>query len=118
MPLVAVMCGLAYLLAGLASGDQTFGWLGLGLMLALAAAFVLLAPRSETVAGLVDRRDERINSIDRDATAFAGMTVIAAVLVGFVVEVARGQDGQPYSMLGAIGAVAYVAALVVLRVRR
>ncbi|WP_165942507.1 hypothetical protein [Micromonospora sp. KC721] len=46
------------------------------------------------------------------------MTLIAAVLVGFVIEVARGQDGQPFAALGATAGVAYVVALVVLRLRR
>ena len=118
VPGVAVVCGLAYLGAGLVSGDHAFGFVGLGLMVGVAALLLLLAPRSETVAGLLDRRDERINTIDRDATVVAGMTVIGAVLLGFVIEVARGQDGQPYSMLGAIGGVSYIAALVVLRFRR
>lgn len=46
------------------------------------------------------------------------MAVIAAVLIGFVVEIAQGADGAPYPMLGAIAGVAYVVALVVLRFRR
>jgi uncharacterized protein YacL len=118
IPAFAVLCGLAYLAAGLRGGDRAFAFGGLVVMLVTAAAFVVLGRTSETVAGLLDRRDERINRIDSDATVFAGMTLILAVLVGFVVEVARGQDGQPYSALGAIAGVAYVAALVVLRFRR
>jgi hypothetical protein len=46
------------------------------------------------------------------------MTVLVAVIVMFVVEVAQGQDGSPYYQLGALGGVAYVAALVYLRFRR
>lgn len=117
-PAAAVVLGLVYLAAGLRAGDRAFAFGGLALMLAIAAAFLILGRTSETVAGLLDRRDERINRIDNDATVFAGMTLMAAVLVGFVVEVARGQDGQPYAALGALAAVAYVAALVVLRFRR
>lgn len=117
-PAAAVLLGLVYLAAGLRAGDRAFAFGGLALMLAIAAAFLILGRTSETVAGLLDRRDERINRIDNDATVFAGMTLVAAVLVGFVVEVARGQDGQPYAALGALAAVAYVAALVVLRFRR
>ena len=56
--------------------------------------------------------------IDMEATTIAGMTVVVAVIVGFVVEIARGQAGSPYSMLGALGGVAYIAALGVLRFRR
>ena len=49
---------------------------------------------------------------------FAGMAVLLAVIVGFVIEIARGQDGLPYAVLGAIGGVVYVAAVIVLRLRR
>ncbi|TDC44159.1 hypothetical protein [Micromonospora sp. KC213] len=114
----AVLCGLAYLVAGLRGGDRTFAFVGLGLMSTIAVLLLVLARTSETVAGLLDRRDERINRIDGDATTFAGMTLIAAVLAGFVIEVARGQDGQPFAALGATAGVAYVVALVVLRIRR
>jgi hypothetical protein len=49
---------------------------------------------------------------------FAGMVLVVAVIAGFVIEIARGQDGQPYAVLGAIAGVSYIAALVVLRLRR
>ena len=34
-----------------------------------------------------------------------------AIIVAFIVEVARGQDGTPYSWLGAIGGLSYLIAL-------
>lgn len=117
-PLVAVGGGLAYLVAGFIGGDRTFGFVGLGLMLATAVVMVVAGRFSETVAGLLDRRDERINSIDSQATLFSGMVLVTAVIVGFIVEIAQGKDGQPYSMLGAIGGLSYVVALIVLRFRR
>lgn len=40
------------------------------------------------------------------------MAVMAAVLIGFVVEIAQGTDGAPYSVLGAIAGVACVVAQV------
>ena len=46
------------------------------------------------------------------------MVLIVAVIAGFIVEIATGQDGAPYYQLGAIGGVSYVAALVFLRFRR
>ena len=118
IPATAAALGLAYLVAGLLGGSPGFGVFGLVLMLAVAAAFVLAARRSETVAGLIDRRDERINSLDRDASLIAGMTVLLAVLAMFVVELAQGRDGSPYAALGALGGVSYVAALAFLRLRR
>ncbi len=118
IPVLSVVIGVAYLIAGLVGGDRSFGVFGFLLMAGLAVAFLLLSHYSETVAGLMDRRDERINRIDSEATTIAGMAVIIAVIVAFVVEIAQGHDGSPYAMLGAIGGVAYVAALVVLRFRR
>src|SRR5688572_3720957 len=97
-PLVAAGLGVAYLVAGWLGDDIGFGVTGLVLMTALGVAMLVAGRRSETVAGLLDRRDERINLIDTQATTFAGMVVLAAVLIGFMVEIARGQDGQPYSM--------------------
>ena len=118
VPAVAVAIGVVYLIAGFRGGDEAFGWGGLGLMTAVAVAAWLLSLKSETVEGLLVRGDERINSIDRDATLFSGMIVLLAVLGGFVVEIAQGRDGQPYAALGAIGGLAYVVALVWLRFRR
>lgn len=118
LPLVALTIGVAYLVAGGLGGNWSFGIFGLALMTATGAALLVLSRFSETVAGLLDRRDERINRIDTDATTFAGLAVIVAVIVGFVVEIAQGKDGSPYSMLGAIGGVAYLAALVFFRLRR
>ena len=43
--------------------------------------------------------------------------MITAIIVGFLVEAAQGQDGKPYSWLGAVGGLAYLVAIVVLRTR-
>jgi hypothetical protein len=116
-PLVSVAIGIAYLLAGWAGGDLGFGLFGLALMTGLAVVLLLVRRRSETVKGLLDRRDERINTIDLRATAFAGVTVIVAVVIAFVVEIASGGDGSQYAWLGAIGGVAYIGAVIVQRIR-
>ena len=117
-PGVGIGIGLAYLTAGWISGDLGFGVFGLALMVAVVAGMLVAARWSETVAGLLDRRDERINQLDSGASLVAGMTVLVAVIVMFVVAIAQGQDGSPYYQLGALGGVAYVAALVCLRFRR
>jgi hypothetical protein len=116
-PLVSVAIGIAYLLAGWAGGDLAFGLFGLALMTGLAVVLLLVRRRSETVKGLLDRRDERINTIDLRATAFAGVTVIVAVVIAFIVEIASGGDGSQYAWLGAIGGVAYIGAVIVQRIR-
>lgn len=118
IPLVSLAIGLAYLGAGLIGGDTIFGVFGLVIMVAAAVAFLMLGRVSETVAGLMDRNDERINGLDRDATMIAGTCVLAAVLVGLIVEIARGDDGHPYAALGAIGGASYLIAMIVLRLRR
>ena len=118
VPIVAAVIGVAYLIAGIVGDDIWFGVFGLALMLGTAAAMMLAGRRSETVQGLLDRKDERIRGIDNEATMFAGMAVLLAVIVGFVVDIARGQDGMPYAALGATGGVVYVVAVIVLRLRR
>ena len=55
--------------------------------------------------------------LDLQATAMAGLALIIAVIVAFIVEVARGHSGEPYDWLGAIGGLAYLAAVIVFRVR-
>ena len=118
VPGVALLAGLAYLAAGLLGDDLGFGLLGLALMLGVAVVFVLASRWSETVAGLRDRSDERINELDRSASLFAGMTVLMVVLAMFVVEIAQGKDGSPYYQLGALGGATYLVALAWLRYRR
>lgn len=117
LPAMAVALGVGYLIAGMVGDNLGFGLFGLGLMVAIALVLVVARRRSETVQGLIDARDERINAIDQRATAITGTVVLAAVIVAFMVEVARGDDGQPYAWLGALGGVTYVAALAVLRWR-
>lgn len=118
LPAVASVAGVTYLAAGLIGNDLGFGIFGLVLMLAAAGAFVAASRWSETAAGLRDRSDERINEIDRSASLVAGMTVLMAALIMFVVEIAQGKDGAPYYQLGALGGVTYGCALVWLRYRR
>ena len=118
VPGVAVAGGIAYLVAGLVGGDTGFGIVGLIIMVVLAGTLLLVGRRSETVDGLLSRRDERINTIDRDASLAAGLSLIVAVLVMFVVEVARGRDGSPYDWLAGLAGAIYLVALVVLRFTR
>ena len=81
VPVTAAVIGVGYLVAGVAGDNTGFGIFGLCLMLAVAGGFLVLGTRSETVAGLVNRRDERINAIDRDASLASGGVLIVAVIV-------------------------------------
>jgi hypothetical protein len=118
LPGFALALGGAMLAAGWASGRPGMG-LSMFAIMAVTALVFLLGGRSETIRGLRgDGRDERFAAIDRDATALSGIAVVTAIITAFIVDVARGGDGQPYSWLGAIGGVAYIVAVVVLRLRR
>lgn len=114
---VGIAIGLAYLIAGWLGDNLAFGLFGLAVMLVSTLTFLILGRYSETAAGLLDHRDERINRIDGQATAISGLSVITAVIIGFVVDIAGGGDGSPYAALGAIGGLSYLAAIVYYRVR-
>ena len=116
-PAFGVAAGLVYLIGFSVGGKPGYGLIALGIMVVFSVGIALAGRRSETVRGLLDRRDERIVTIDLRATAASGLAVILAVLAGFVVEVARGHDGSPYALIGAVGGVAYLGAVGYFRVR-
>jgi len=117
LPLFSVALGLAFGAALWIGGEPEDGLWALGVMVAFGL-LIALGGRSETIRGLRgDGRDERFERLDRDATALAGIVVISAVLVMCAWEWAQGRDGSPYVQLGAIGGVAYLGAVVALRVR-
>jgi drug/metabolite transporter (DMT)-like permease len=117
MPAFAVFLGLL-MLAAFAIGDNLGdGLMSFGVMVAVALGIVVFR-RNETVSGLSGPgRDERWERIDIHATALTGMVLIAVIIGAFLVEVARGEDGQPWSLLGAVGGVTYIAAVLLLRAR-
>jgi presenilin-like A22 family membrane protease len=118
LPAVAGLLGAVMFVAEWIGGDTAGAFWAFGVMLVFAV-LVLLGGRSETVRGLRgDGRDERFRQIDVEATAIAGTAIIVATILGFVVEVARAHDGTPYTWLGAVAGVTYLAAVVVLRARR
>ena len=116
-PIFGVLMGLVYLVALSVAGQPVWGVLALAIMVVFSGALLLARRRSETVKGLLDRGDERITAIDLRATAITALALIAVILVAFVVEIARGQSGWPYGMLGFVAGVTYVVAVIVLRVR-
>jgi hypothetical protein len=116
-PIIAVAGGVVYLVAFSVSGSPVEGVISFAVMVAFGAALLLARRRSETVKGLLDHRDERISAIDLRATAMTALALIAVIVVAFVVQIARGQSGWPYGMLGFVGGVSYVAAVIYLRIR-
>ena len=116
-PIFGVLMGLVYLVALSVAGQPVWGVLALAIMVVFSGALLLARRRSETVKGLLDHKDERISAIDLRATAIPALALIAVILIAFVVQIARGQSGWPYSMLGFVGGVTYIVAVIVLRVR-
>jgi hypothetical protein len=118
VPAVGVVGGVAYFVALSIGGDPWFGLAALIFMVLFTAGFVLLGRYSETVRGLMDRRDERITQMDLVATAAAGLVVLGAVIVLLLLDLAHGRGGSPYAQLGALGGVTYAVAVVVQRLRK
>jgi hypothetical protein len=117
MPVFAVALGVVVFGAQWIGGDPGSGLVSLGILTAFGA-LILFGGRSETIRGLRgDGRDERFRQIDIHATALAGTAVIIAIIVAFVIELARGHSGSPYGWLGAIAGVTYLIAIGVFRIR-
>jgi hypothetical protein len=117
VPLFAVGLGIVVFAAQWIGGDPGSGLESLGIMVAFAAV-ILFGGRSETIRGLRgDGRDERFQRIDIHATALAGLAVILAIIIAFIVELARGHSGAPYGWLGAIAGLTYIAAVIVFTIR-
>lgn len=113
IPTFSVALGVIMLAAISIGGHPGSGLGALGVMIAVGVVF-LIGGRSETIRGL---RDERFAMIDLKATAAAGGVLILTVTIAFLVEVAKGRNGNPYTWLDAIAGLAYMLAIGVLRWR-
>jgi hypothetical protein len=117
LPLFAVALGLVVFIAQWIGGDPGSGLVSFAILAGFGAV-VLLGGRSETIRGLRgDGSDERFRRIDIHATAVAGLVVITAIIIAFLIDVARGHSGTPYSWLGAVAGIAYLAAVAFFRIR-
>ena len=113
----SVALGGVVLLASWLGGSLASGLIGLAVLTGFGL-FISLASGSETIRGLRgDGRDERFALMDLRATAIVGQVLIIAVIVGFLVEIARGHNGNPYGWLGALGGLSYVLAVAYFRWR-
>ena len=108
---------------------------GLGTLVAIAAliggepSFAIFALVLMTVFGVVlsftpwgklrsSSQDERERSIGSEAAAVSGGVLVVVILAAWLIELARGGDGMPYTWLAAVGGVSFVAALGHLNWRR
>ena len=117
LPLFSLGLGMAVLLASWLGGQLGTGVYGLVVLAVFGLVVLLLTSRSETIRGLTVGRDERFAQIDLRATAVAGLVLITSVIVAWLVEIARGNSGSPYSWLAAIAGVAYIFAVAFFRWR-
>jgi hypothetical protein len=111
LPSSSLALGLVVLAVSWLGGNLGEGVISFAI-LAVFGLFVLVTGRSETIRGLRgDGRDERFAQIDLQATAVAGLALIVALIVAWLVATARGQSGSPYDWLLAAGGLAYVLAV-------
>jgi hypothetical protein len=117
LPAFCVALGAAVAGAQVIGGHPGQAPFSCALFGAIAAA-LLLGGRSETIRVVRgDQPDERWQMHDMRATAFTGLVLILVIIGAWIVETARGHDGSPYTALGALAGVAYLGAVIVLRVR-
>jgi len=118
IPGLCVVLGGGVFLAMAIGGQIRLGAESFGIMVGFGVV-VLLAGRSETIRGLRgDGRDERFRQMDIEATALAGLVVVAALIVSWLVAVGERRSGAPYDWLCAIAGIAYIAGIVLYRLRR
>lgn len=117
LPAFCIVLGAAVFAAQWIGGDARGGAVSFA-FLAVFGVLILAGGRSETVRGLRgDARDERFRTMDIHATAIAGVVLISTLIVVWLVDLARGDDGSPYGQLLAVGGVAYLAAIAFIRWR-
>lgn len=117
MPGFCLFLGAVIFAAFAIGGNPGDGLICFGVMAVVGGVF-LFGRRSDTLQGLGGPgRDERWAMIDVHATALTGLVLILAVIGGWLYEVANGRDGTPYTWLGAVGGLAYIVFVAVLRKR-
>ena len=116
-PAICLGLGIVMFAVSWLGGSLSGGVISLAILAGFGLVLLLLTNRSETLRGLTVGRDERFAQLDLQATAFAGVVLILAVIVAFIVEVARGHSGAPYTWLGAIAGLSYIGAVILFRAR-
>jgi hypothetical protein len=117
LPLFALGLGVVVLAASWVGGSLSSGLISLAIIAGFGL-FILLAGRSETIRGLRgDGRDERFAQIDLQATAVVGLVLIVTLIVAWLVEIAQGHSGSPFTWLCAIGGFSYLLAVAFFRWR-
>jgi hypothetical protein len=109
-PALAIALGVVLLVVTAIGGHPGEGTAGFAILVGFAIV-LLAAERSDSVRALRgDGRDERFELMQLKAASFAARLVLVAVVVGFLVEIGRGNSGAPYSWLSALGGASFLAA--------
>lgn len=112
---VGVLFGVVYLVVGLVQGEPGAGFGGLGIMLAFTGALVIGSRYSDTIALIGDDvRDERHVHIHQRAALYTVNVLSAAIVIGALVDIARGGNGMPYLWLAAVAVVTYFGLILLL----
>ena len=112
-----IFLGVLMFGASAIGGHVVSGLGGFGVMAILGCVF-FFGSRSETIRGLRgDGRDERFAEMDLRATALSGGVLMMLTIGGFLVEIARGHSGAPFTWMGAIAGLTYIAGVIYIRLR-
>lgn len=110
--------GVVLFIVSAVQGDPLHGLVAFGIAAILSGALIIFSRKSDTVALLGDDiHEERNVHIHQRASIYTLNIVAVAMIVGFVVNVARGGDGGAYAMLAAFTGVVYVGSLLILNRR-
>lgn len=117
---VLAVAGGALAIATWVGGERWLALVVAALYVVLAVAAFVWAGRDGDVAAILRAGgDERQRGLDREATALAGLAMMALAIVGAIVSAAHNHgDIGVYGLFAAVGAVAYVVALGLLRRQR
>jgi len=116
-PVICVAAGIVMFAVSWLGGQFAGGLISFAILAAFGLVILLLTSRSETVRGLTVGRDERFAQLDLRATALAGLVVLLATVVAWLVAVAHRQNGHPYDWLVATFGLAYLLAFALFRWR-
>jgi hypothetical protein len=118
VPAVALLLGALFFAASALGGQPLLGIGMFAVMAVYGLALVLFGGRSETVGVLRGQPvDERLAGFSVVATAVAGIAAILVALGGFLWQIAHGESGAEYVLVATAGGLAYLGALVWLRLR-
>lgn len=113
VPILSVVFGLVMFAGAAVNGEIGLGLGMLAIMVAYAAILVFGSPRSESVALMADEaNDERRAQIQQRAVAFTANVLAVVIVVGFMVQLFRGEDAGPWTLLAFIGGASFVGSLI------